>query len=473
MKQKVRASILAISTIFAFSVAPVAASFNSGFIISDEELFATNTMSAQDIQVFLNEHDGVLKTYTDLDIDGLLKTAAMIISSAAERHQINPQVLLVKLQKEMGLITDSTPKQSQFDWAMGYGVCDNCSVNHPSVLKYKGFAKQVDNAAEFFAYVANSQEKFFYKAGGTYTISGEEVTIANNVTAALYNYTPHIHGNEIFYSLWQKWFANEIFINYPSGTLAQVQGEPGIWLIENGVKHAFTNFRAFSSRYATEQVVSIQPAILDQYPTGAPIELPEFALVQTNSGAIYLIVHDELRLIEDEQVFRSLGFTVDELVDVDDSEIAYFSQGTPITAISLDPLGALVQDPNSFGIYFVKDGIKYPLTAPELLSMNFAGMKARKGTVEELDRYIKGAPVLLHDGYLVKSANSASVYVIANGKRHEIDSEYTFNSLGYQWNRIQTISQGLLDLHPPGEVLQVLPPVSDDLIDAMMTDTEL
>jgi hypothetical protein len=430
------------------------ASFDAGFIISDESLFSTNTMSQESIQQFLLSHEGVLKSHIDTDIDGLVKTASMIIYSAAQRHNINPQILLVKLQKEMGLITDSTPKQSQFDWAMGYGVCDNCDVTHPNVLKFKGFSKQVDNAAEFFAYVANSQDKFFYKNGGTYTISGQEVTIQNNVTAALYNYTPHIHGNEIFSSLFKKWFSSPL-LSYPDGTLLQAYGQPGVWLIRENQRHAFNNLASLTSRYSIDQIIQVPLSTVESYTKGSSIGFPEFSVLRLPNGNTYLLVNNQLRWIEDETTFRHLGYFEDEVEAVSQGDIDFFSQGLPINMSSLDPIGALVQDPESFGIYYVQDGIKYPLVAPELLSLNFENLKVRKGTEEELAYYEKGPAILLKDGFLVKTRENPSVYVIANGQKHEIDSEETFNSLGYKWNNIRIVSETLLALHPTATILSV------------------
>lgn len=466
-------SILVSFSLVLSSLAPlsqVQASFNPGLIISDQAVFNANTMTAEEIQLFLEDHKGVLKNHVDVDIDGLVKTAAMIIYSAAERHQINPQILLIKLQKEMGLITDDTPKQSQFDWAMGYGVCDSCSVDHPNVLKFKGFAKQIDNAAEFMAYVPVNEDRFFYKSGETYTISGEEVTIQNSVTAALYNYTPHIHGNKIFSKLWESWFMTTL--SHPNGSLLQAFGEPGVWLVKDGQKHAFTNLASLTSRYSVDQIIQVPKATIDQYEKGPSISFPEYSLVQTESGNTYLIVNSKLRLIVDDQTMRHLGFFEDEIEVVAATDLAFFSQGLPITMASLDPTGALVQDPTTAGIFYVQDGIKYPLVAPELLALQFSHLTVRQGTIEELAAYDKGSPILLDDGFLVKSRDVPTVYVIANGKKHEIDSEATFNSLGYKWTNIHIVSESLLILHPTAETLSVSTNLSDEEASELV-DSEL
>jgi hypothetical protein len=243
-----------------------------------------------------------------------------------------------------------------------------------------------------------------------------------------------------------------------------------VWLIKDGKKHPFKNLVSLTSRYRTSQIIQVPGSVLSQYPEGAPIAYPESSLLRTEDEKVYLLINDELRLIFDQETMRHLGFLEDEIVNVSASELAFFPKGEVITMASLDPLGALVQDPNTYGIYYVKNGIKYPLVAPELLTLNFPNLRVRKGTVEELERYLKGAPVLLKDGLLVKSPESPAVYVIANGKKHEIDSEYTFNSLGYSWTNIQTVTQGLLDLHGDGETLSVQQELSDEAADELVSE---
>jgi len=434
--------------------------YDPGFIISDADLFATGTMKVEEIQAFLEEQKGLLKTHIEADIDGHIKTAAMIIHDAAERRQINPKALIVMLQKEQSLITDDTPKETQFHWATGYAVCDDCDVDHPFVQKFKGFAKQVDSAAEFLQYVPVNLDDFHFNYGETYVINDQEVYIQNSATAALYNYTPHLHGNLLFYKLWQKWFATSL--NYPSGTLLQAIGSPGVWLIKDGKKHAFHNIASLTSRYSLDQIIQVAPKVLESYPEGPYIAYPESSLLRIPSGKIYLLINNELRLISDEPTLMHLGFFEDEIEDVQEAELAFFTEGTPITVASLEPMGALIQDPISYGIYFVQDGVKYPLIAPELLSLNYPTLIARPGTTEQLNRYVKGPPVKLKDGLLVKAPDSPSVYVIANGNKHEIDSEETFNALGYKWTMIQTVSQSVLNLHENGEMLSVLTAETSD-----------
>lgn len=468
MKRTITIALLAAHALFLSPLLPAyeahAAVFDPGLVITEQDLFRTNSMTVEDIQSFLEEHEGVLKSYFQTDVDGLLKTAAMIIHDAAMRNQVNPQYLLVLLQKEQGLITNPKPKPSQLEWATGYAACDSCDVDHPGLQKYRGFALQVDWAAKRTRYFYENPEQFVYRSGGTYTINGQEVYIKNEATAAMYNYTPHISGNRLLWKIFTSWFTP---VTHPDGTLLQEYGEPGVWLISrNGQRHAFKSKAALTSRYQLEQIIQTDKKSLEQYPVGPAIAYAQYALVLDQSGKVYLIVNDQKRWIEDEATFKLLGFTWDEVEHAGEQDLLYFSEGDPINAASAHPFGALVQDQESYGIYYVIDGMKYPLLAPELLSLNFNGMRVRKANEGELERYPKGAPVTLKDGLLVKSTTDPRVYVIANGKKLPIYSEATFNTLGYQWTNIQTVSEALLSLHETGDTLRV-EPLTDDEIEAI------
>jgi len=120
--------------------------FNPNFIISDTET-QDCSWTRTDVAQFLNARGSWLRTYVGPDASGTAKSAADIIFESAQNYQINPKFLLVTLQKEQSLVTDNAPSQRQLDWAMGYGVCDSCSTDDPALDKYRGFGKQVDNAA--------------------------------------------------------------------------------------------------------------------------------------------------------------------------------------------------------------------------------------------------------------------------------------------------------------------------------------
>ena len=181
--------------------------FDPNFILSDYDLTNITTMTQADIQSFLEFQGGAIADMTFLDpATETMKPASQIIYEKAIENTINPQYLLVLLQKEQSLVRDPNPTQKQLDWACGFGVCDSCSMDDPRIQKYKGFFNQIDYAAGNTRWYIDNPDRLVYKVGQTYTIDGEEVTISNLATRAMYTYTPHIHGNYNLWRLWNEWF---------------------------------------------------------------------------------------------------------------------------------------------------------------------------------------------------------------------------------------------------------------------------
>ncbi len=247
--------------------------FTPGNIISDAVMSNYSSMSEQDIQNFLNSKNkcdnrdyNLYLQYTSSKPTiswhwegepynghfvclaeekfgetaseiGTGKTAARIIYEAAQANHINPQALLVLLQKESSLITDKVPNSYDYGQATGYGCPDTAACDK----KYSGFSNQVHRAAELFRYVLD-HNSVYYPAGRTVYVGyhpnsscgGTQVLIENRATAALYQYTPYqpnasslaagygqgdtcsAYGNRNFYLYFTDWFGS---------TQAAVEGE--------------------------------------------------------------------------------------------------------------------------------------------------------------------------------------------------------------------------------------------------------
>ena len=455
--------------------------FNPNNIISDQDLFDYNSMSLSDIQNFLQGKNSYLAGYQTLNTHGTLKSAAEIIYDATHnnydcdgvtlsdapteaekalkcRHitTINPKFLLVLLQKEQSLIEDQSPKQSDLDWATGYGCPDSLACNP----YYKGFGKQVNSAAlQFLAYM-NEPRKYSYKAGQTYIFNNPYgavcsdpviVTPANQATAALYNYTPHVYnGNYNFYKIWQRYFPT-IAQRYPDGSILQAKGDTGVFLIEGGKKRPFTSKSVLLSRFNLNQIITVQLSDLDAYASGTPIKFPNYSLVKSPKNNVYLLVGKEKRGIVSWSVFKKIGFNPAEIVNATADELVSYTDGPNITATSTYPLGALLQDIKSGGIYFAENGTKAPVLDKQIISLKFKGKKIIKTSSKELNSYKTIDPILLDDGTLVKSsANETIIYLISNGQKRPFASLDALKQLGYNPDNILTITPQLLYYYPLG-----------------------
>jgi hypothetical protein len=221
-----------------YSQSTSAATFDSSYIISDSIFTNSTSMSANSIQNFINQKGSncvngeapCLKNYIENN-----KSAGTIIAEAAQKYSINPQVILVTLQKENGLLTSTKPTIQRYKTAMGYacpdstpGVCDS---------RYLGFSNQIDRAASMFNRIMTYDPTWYspYQIGVNYVqyhpnkgCGGTNVNIKNRATAALYDYTPYqpnaaslaagygegdscsAYGNRNFWQYFNNWFGSSI-----------------------------------------------------------------------------------------------------------------------------------------------------------------------------------------------------------------------------------------------------------------------
>ena len=72
------------------------------------------------------------------------------------------------------------------------------------------------------------------------------------------------------------------------------------------------------------------------------------------------------------------GYNPDEVVMSTQAELAFYKEGREITESLLYPTGALVQNKDNGGVFFVEDGIKYPIMSKEILNFKTMGNSSRK-----------------------------------------------------------------------------------------------
>ncbi len=453
-----------------------AADFNPNLIITDQEIMDSAAMNLGEIQSFLEDRGSFLATYRTTDYYGVVRSAAEIIYNAAVNSydcsgvdinnpqdieeakikcvkvSINPRFLIVLLQKEQSLIDSKSPRQSQLDWAVGYGCPDNAACGE----RWRGFGKQVNAAAlQFYDYMVNPRY-YKYQVGQTYTITntGRDpmmVAPANRATAALYNYTPHVYnGNYNFWNIWQRYFTQV----YPDGSLLQAEGQETVYLIQSGRKRPFSSRGALVSRFNPQKIVMVRPEDLDSYPEGTPIKFQQYALVQAPSGAVYLLVDDKRRGFTSQQAFAKMGFNRQEVIKGSWEELAAYKESTPITVTSTYPTGALLQDKKTGGVYWVEEGSKAPILDRATLAAKFAKRRIIPADQKELAAYKTSDPVRLDDGSLIKLDGDPNVYLLDHGQRRLIASERIFNYLGYNWANIITINSRHFSLYNQGPIVE-------------------
>ncbi|MGW9627110.1 LGFP repeat-containing protein [Microbacterium sp. NPDC055521] len=226
------------------------AGFDPGNIIGDAVFTDRSTMTEAQIQTFFNSKVKTcqagytcLKDYksdsvnrpADVYCKGYMgargESAARIIHRVAQACGINPQVLIVMLQKEQGLITHTWPSKWRYDAALGQA----CPDTAPCDPKFVGFFHQIYGAARQMQIYMEGRYFQWYQAGKTWQIQYHPdrercgtgpVYIANKATEALYYYTPYqpnaaamragygtgdscsSYGNRNFYNYFTDWFGS-------------------------------------------------------------------------------------------------------------------------------------------------------------------------------------------------------------------------------------------------------------------------
>jgi hypothetical protein len=224
------------------NTAPIDPGYNSR-LIDDGNFLNSGSMSVASIQNFLNSkvpscdsnHQGGLTAYPppytclrDYVDPTTGKKAAQVIYDEATSIGLNPQVILVTLEKEQGLISDTWPYPSQYKSAMGYGCPESQSVCDS---QYYGFYNQVHLGARLLRAGAardcgdtTTLSSWYvdvkWQLGKTIGLDGRSTYLGTCATGALYNYTPHrpdsaytlaadghyYYGNYNFVTFYSQWF---------------------------------------------------------------------------------------------------------------------------------------------------------------------------------------------------------------------------------------------------------------------------
>jgi hypothetical protein len=240
-----------------------AADFNAGNIIDDAVFYDSSAMDAGAIQAFLNQQVRscragftCLKDYrqntdnrpADRYCNGYggagNESAATIIDKVARSCGISQKVLLVLLQKEQGLVTDTAPSAWSYSAATGQGCPDTAACDSSTA----GFFYQVYYAARQYEIYRLNPTWWGYQAGRWNNIlyhphnpcGTQRVFIENQATAGLYIYTPYVpnasalsnlygtgdscasYGNRNFWRIFTDWFGSTHVPSNPHGPFGAV-----------------------------------------------------------------------------------------------------------------------------------------------------------------------------------------------------------------------------------------------------------
>lgn len=176
--------------------------YNTAFL-TDAELTAYNSMSAQDVRDFLTANGSYFKSPV-ADVDGVTLDMANVIAQAATTYQISPKVLLTTLQKESSGVTRTTrPTDITMKLLMG---CGSASTARAQIECSASYFRNYQNSL-----LNNGQTISGWQLGtAKQTVDGISVTPATNAVAGQFTYTPYAGsdwggtngGVQLFYQIW-------------------------------------------------------------------------------------------------------------------------------------------------------------------------------------------------------------------------------------------------------------------------------
>jgi len=218
------AAVSALLGVTLFASAALGATFSPNRVMSDGMMRANDSMSAADVQAFLDAKGGVLKKLVTPDHAGMKKQASLIIWEACQNYHVSPAVMLTLLQKEQTLVTRTTATQRTLDRAIGAG-CPDSNTN-----KYPGFGNQMWNGARLLDGYGEGKTTTYvalFHPGITVTDTFQHPNVivkpVNVATYKLYIYNPSIgakppygdlssqsglSGNANFWHIYTAWFGN-------------------------------------------------------------------------------------------------------------------------------------------------------------------------------------------------------------------------------------------------------------------------
>lgn len=391
--------------------------WRAGHIMDDSVFYNKGTMSVDQIQQFLNskvtscdewgtqpyngttrrayaESKGVkfpltcLKNYQentsthDNNLEGRpvpagSKGSAQIIWEAAQQYSINPQVLLVLLQKEQGLVLDDWPWPIEYRSATGYGCPDTAVCDS----QYYGFFNQVNNAARQFRLYANNPNQYNYVPGAGNNIQynpnsscgSSSVTIDSQATASLYNYTPYqpnqaalanlyttgdgcsAYGNRNFWRTFNDWFGASSGID-PQLVSAN-NGNPTQYVLYGNALYPIPSAE-IKLAWGLDKLVLVQ--ISSDYVASLPTKAPLTRVLKPdNSNTVFLADNGLKYGFPSQQLMAAWGYS--------NSDISNVPARLSDALATSNTLGQVIHSPPSgaSGMYLVDGNVVHLIDSPD------------------------------------------------------------------------------------------------------------
>jgi len=378
------------------------------------------------------------------DYTGGQKTSAQIIYDVAQACGISPKVLLVLLQKEQSLVTDTWPWSIQYQKATGYACPDTAACDS----QYYGFFNQVYNAAQAFRRYQLNPGSYNYRAGRNNSIlysprsgcGSSSVYIQNQATAGLYVYTPYqpnpaalgditgsgdvcsSYGNLNFWRLYNSWFGQSwgALIRTPDSTALYYSDGARKYSVPSMDLVAQYGLSARDVRYVSQGELDSIPLASAPYSNalGQVVKTPDDN--DADGAALYLVNNASRIPITSMQQFSDFGFQ--------SSDITYLSWDALQTlSLSTSSLSNFIQAPD-MSVAQVSNGQLHAIMELSKLSAANPSGNITPLTTYTLSRFSYGTPLV--DGDYIIIGPDSGLRLYRGGSYYVIPSFDVYNCWG-------------------------------------------
>ncbi len=433
--------------------------FNPGLIISDAAFYDESSMTAEQIQDFLEvqvpscraaagEPD-CLKNYKtfspavtgetgiceSMPEYGVIK-ASQLIYNVAQACGISPRVILVMLQKEQGLVQSDRPYYSssnperRYTFALGMDCPDTtagCSASSAGFFwqLYKGIGqlnRYVTYPSRYPTYQPGTR-KVLYNPNRD--CGSATVNIINRATTALYTYTPYTpntaamnnlfgtgdscsaYGNRNFWRFFHVWFGDPI-----AGSFMVTSADSPTYLIVNNQKVEIPSTAVASAYKPLGPVGKVSKDYLDSIPT-ATGKLPVVVRNSATTPNYYVVDYGQKIDYSCPQI-TALGLSCDNAILLDANQLSLLPTVQP----------DIVQDfkGNQFGLV---GNTKYPITDPVTIAAFAKMLEPVKVSSAYLAKFATGV-----EYQPVVRAPSSPCYFVHAGKRYSFTNDAQMAEFG-------------------------------------------
>lgn len=399
-----------------------------------------------------------------------LRTAAELIWDTSVQSGLNPQVILVTLNKEQGLITSANnfgpdKLQKVLDRAMGFDCPDATGCGNLFPGFYYQLFGNYDSSGNRYLGAARSLFKSFTTSGGrgpningqtahtgdTITLDNtlggydniqpqQAIILSNNATAALYRYTPHVfNGNYNFWKFFQAWF------KYPNGTLLKLASAGEIYIIQNGLKALVPQFVGQARGLNLGSTITVSPTEFGNYNNDVPLGPQDNTIVSVAGDSAKFVFISNVRHQASDLVISQRGLDPKKALSISGTEALIFEIGTVLPPKD----GTIIRGLTGQAVYLVEGGKIKMYSA-----YTFAQNKITKNKIvtvpdEEIGTYAQNGFVAPLNGSLVKSAGDNTVYLVQSGLKQAVLAEI-FKNRGLSFKNVKVLSDNELTALPTG-----------------------